>query len=594
MKHLLLSIFLLSNLALASDINIRDSIELRELYLKTYPTLFGNPSYALESEFIKTYKVLDKKTKKKVTKLIKSLDPYIPGKYLRPLIYWKYISPNQSRLEEVLLSIQVNKLSVLRDYILTPDSKERLKALDILRELIHEPEAEASSFYSYSKNDLSDKAAILARIQEDIFFKQAMLETKLFTIKLEEDLQDIDSYSLDPYGLTVGNQVELIDDNQAHNKRIKEMIKSSKETVLIDIFQFTKGKGESFSRFLINQALIKKEGFKLLILHNMKDELMPDFEYLKRKIGEDPRLGERVTLLQKKNQAPSSRDHSRLLLIDGNSPSPEAYFGNTNLSDGYANALWVKGPAAALIQDSYIQDIKAALKIKKNKLSQSSNILESFMIKRDLYPAMGQSVLRINEASEDGKIVNVRNSIIDLIKKSSMHIYIDQLFLYDSYIVDALILKKKLQPSLKIKIMLDNNESFGFNGFPNSIFIQKMKDAGIEIRTTKTEGRGSLKAHKKILSFDGKTLIVGSSNLTPEGLQGSSRELGAVVHDTHETLSFERDFEKSWSNRTETQKMNIDQFRFKLEEGFLSKTWSTFINDFAGTILRFGIIKDKD
>jgi phosphatidylserine/phosphatidylglycerophosphate/cardiolipin synthase-like enzyme len=691
MKYLITSFFLFSTLLMAQDIYVRDSIELRSLYLKTYPTLFGNPAFALESDFKKTYKDLNRETRKKVKKLIKNLDPYIPAKFLRALVYWKYISPNQVRLEEVLLSIQVNKLSILRDYILAPNSAQGLKALEVLRELIHEPKAKAENFYSYSKSDLIDKASILAQIEDAGFFKQAMLETKIFSINLKSIFQDIDDYSLDPYGLSAGNEVELISENQTDQsrmnwvnkrsilnggsldfrhsymnienhpvfedaifKRMKKMVKRSKESILIDISLFGGTMGGAFSKFLIDQALEKKKGFKLLILHdyatnnNMNDGMMPIFEYIKKRIQEDPNVKERVFLLQsniqrhppgvpfnlpplvpktsglfsvieaKNTYHKSKRDHSKLLLIDGNSPSPEAYFGSKNWTDhsgsyNYDNALWVKGPAAALIQNSYVEDIEAALTENKTEqalffykeqgfdnleyLSRKLEILESFKIKRDLYPAMGQSILRIAEANVDGKIKNVRNSIIDQIKKASNHIYMEQLFLYDSYIVDALILKKRLSPSVSIKILVDNNEKLGFNGFPNTIFIQKMKDAGIEIRTRKTIGamayfkdgsttKYNQENHRKISSFDGKTLIVGSSNLNPDTLQGSFRELGAVVYNKDETKKFDLEFEKSWSDRSETQKMNIEEFRFKLGGTFLNKLWSTFINDFAGTILR--------
>lgn len=691
MKSFLLLILLFSQSIFASDIYIRDSIELRKQYLKSYSSLFGNPSYALAEDFKELFESLPKKKQSRIKRLIKSLDPFIPAKFLRPLVYWKYISNDSQKLEEVLLSIQISKLSILRDYILAPDSLERLKAIELLRELLHEPQAKAENFYSYSKTDLIDKAEILSSIEDEQFFIQAMLETKLITLDLKEVFADIDNYSLDPYGLSSGNQVELISLNQTDQERIhwvnqrsifnggsldfshsymkidqhpvfkdpifkkmKEMVESSKETILIDIFLFGGTMGGSFSKFLIDQALTKKEGFKLLILHdyatnyNMKDEMMPVFEYIKKRIENDPKVKKRVILLQaniqrhppgipfnltslipkteelfsiieKKNTYYESKiDHSKLLLIDGNTSSPEAYFGSKNWTDHsgsyyYDNALWVKGPAAALIQDSYLEDIKAALTEDKNEqawffykeqgfdnkdyLSRKTEILEHFKIKRDLYPAMGQATLRIAEANVDGKIKNVRNSFIDQIKKAKKHIYMEQLFLYDSYIVDALILKKKNTPSIAIKILIDNNENFGFNGFPNTIYLQKMKDAGIEIRSRKTIGvkaffrDGSERTyhqenHRKISSFDGKVLIVGSSNLNPDTLQGSFRELGAVLYNKDETKKFERDFQKAWANRAETQKMNIEEFRFKLGDNFLSKLWSSFINDFAGTILR--------
>src|SRR5690606_35879344 len=86
----------------------------------------------------------------------------------------------------------------------------------------------------------------------------------------------------------------------------------------------------------------------------------------------------------------------------------------------------------------------------RHHLERRQQILDWFKIKRSHYPPVGDQVIRIAEADVDGRLKNVRNILIDMIIKAEKHIYMEQLFLYDKYVVDALIKRKIQKPELDI------------------------------------------------------------------------------------------------------------------------------------------------
>ena len=74
------------------------------------------------------------------------------------------------------------------------------------------------------------------------------------------------------------------------------MISEAKESIFIDIFLFGGTLGATLAEHLIDQTLIKRKtnpNFKALLLHdyatnyNMKDEMMPIFRYIKKRIERD-------------------------------------------------------------------------------------------------------------------------------------------------------------------------------------------------------------------------------------------------------------------------------------------------------------------
>lgn len=439
--------------------------------------------------------------------------------------------------------------------------------------------------------------------------------------------------------------------------RIRDMVKNAKESIFIDIFLFGGTMGMTLTKYLLEQTLEKKKKnpkFKALLMHdyatnyNMQEEMLPIFEYIKNRIDKEPSLKEAFILLQANIQRhppgiplgltnlipktpevfreaekrstyfESKIDHSKVIVVDANTDAPKAYFGSKNWSDHsgsyyYDDAIYVEGPAAALVQASYYYDVEAALtndpkelewfyfKEKgldnKSYLSRKNEILNWFSIKKTSYPVKGEDIVRIAEADVDGVVKNVRNILIDMIIGAQSHIYMEQLFLYDPYVVDALIKKKIQSPEVEIKILADHNGNFHLGGFPNTIFLADLAKYGIEVRARRTLGvlanfpNGTSREyhqenHRKITSVDGKVLLGGSSNINPDTLQGSFREFGAQIYATNEIAKFEERFLAAWDDPTQTMILNVKDFRLHLKGEPLSKTLSRLINGIAATLFR--------
>ena len=184
-----------------------------------------------------------------------------------------------------------------------------------------------------------------------------------------------------------------------------------------------------------------------------------------------------------------------------------------------------------------------------------------------------------------------------MIIRSKESIYMDQKFLYDSYVSDALIKKKLEIPSIDIKILLDSNENFSMNGLPNTIFIRELKMYGINIRVRKTHNikvKTSENSfyllrqvnNRKILSVDSKILHLGSANLSPKSLEGTQRDLSVQIFDKSLISHFNKDFLVSWSDKKQSLTLDIENFEAKLEGDTLSKEFSSLINSISKAFLK--------
>ncbi|MFG1511259.1 phospholipase D-like domain-containing protein [Halobacteriovorax sp. HFRX-2_2] len=439
--------------------------------------------------------------------------------------------------------------------------------------------------------------------------------------------------------------------------KIRDMIASSKDSIFIDIFLFGGTLGATLSEYLLDQTKEKLKAnpnFKVVLLHdyatnyNMLDEMMPIFEYIKERREKDPVLKKSVSLLQANIQRhppgipfgitklipktaeaikyfesgstyfESKIDHSKVIVVDGNTENAQAYFGSKNWTDHsggyyYDDAIYVTGAAAGLVQASYYRDLEAALTEDPKELigfyykeqgfdnraylSKKDQILEDMRVKKEKYEVKGDSVIRLAEADVDGTIKNVRNILVDMISKAEKNIFMEQLFLYDSYVIDALVKAKRQNPLLDIKLVIDHNGNFGMNGLPNTLFVKKLVDAGIQVRARKTYGitanfpDGSTKEyhqenHRKITSIDGITVLGGSSNINPDTLQGSFREFGAQIFDKKEVASFERRFSRDWHDSDKMEIFDIENFEANIQGVALGKRSSAIINALGSMIYK--------
>lgn len=443
-------------------------------------------------------------------------------------------------------------------------------------------------------------------------------------------------------------------------KRIREMVDSSRESVFVNIFLFGGTMGATLARHMIDHAVQQaamNPRYRLWIMHDyatnygLGAEMLPVFEYIRDRIAKEPAVGRVVALLQANIQRhlpgipfgitnfipktpevfkviekmdtyyESKIDHSKVLVVDPNSDRPKAYFGSKNWTDHsgsyyYDDAIYVEGPAAAIVQQLYFDDVDAALTRDPNEqawfyfkdkgldnrayLPRRDAILNEFRVKRSSFPAIPVAkteAVRFAEANVDGRIKSARNILIDMIRFAKKNVYMEQLFLYDKYVIDALLKRKHQVPSLDVRILADHNGNFGMNGFPNTIFIGELQSAGVHVRARRTMGvpfvfpNGDKREfhqenHRKLTSVDGRVLLGGSSNLNPDTLQGSFREFGAQIFDREQIARFERAFLRDWDDSSRTMEMSMQGWRFALKNKAFSERTSALINAGVGTLIR--------
>ncbi|WP_413586630.1 phospholipase D-like domain-containing protein [Bdellovibrio sp. HCB274] len=661
----------LQSFAQSGSVSLKERIDAMNFYKQNHDVMFLAEACRRPETLLAELRKLSPKLQEQALGFVKQNENQVPEKILLPLVYWKFVKPDPGNEQRVLKFWMQTRIQALRDYADHP-LRENRKAQSRARQL-------AANYAS--AGSLSVNSPVLSE-------------------NLKKQFPEMDPYSLVAGGFVPGNQVELVSHNtvtpdridwfnersifnggkldftkpymkmpmsgtdEGHPAfkdpmfaRIRDMIASSQQSIFIDIFLFGGTMGGTLSKFLLDQTSLKLKAnpnFKVLVLHdyatnyNMKDEMMPVFQYIKDRVAADPALRSAVYLMQaniqrhppgipfgitnlvpktdetfkaleKRNTYYESKiDHSKVIVVDAEGDAPQAYFGSKNWSDHsggyyYDNALYVKGPAAALVQAAYYDDVEAALTLNEQErkwfyykeqgfsneayLPQRDKILSWFRLKRSSFPAVGNQVVRLAEANVDGKIKDVRNMLVDMISKAENNIYMEQLFIYDPYINDALMKRKSQVPKLKIRILADHNGNFDMGGLPNTLFLEQLMEHGVEVKARKTLGtearfpNGKTQVyhqenHRKITSIDGKTMMVGSSNLNPDTLQGSFREFGAQIFDTREIGRFEAEFMNAWNDNQQTGPFFEGQLKLKVLGQELSVEQSKLLNDLGAAIFR--------
>lgn len=691
--------FALSMNAFAKEVSIAHRLKAREDFRSVYPLIYGEKAIAWTPEFKKSLEETTEAEKKVALQFIKNLDPILPAPILRALTYYRFIKRDDQKFSQVLAYYMRYKLYILRDYLDSPESEHKEEAKKLLASLFDQEPHSSAELLKMAEADIAIKTRMITEL-EDRYLDRAISEVRVIADKFTDELSDLSPYLLSYYGVTPGNKIKLISSNQVGPTRIRwvnehsifaggrpdwnaphikmplsqedlgnpifkdpifaqirDLIGEARESIFIDIFLFGGTMGMTLAKYLVDQTVLKQQQnpkFKTLLLHdyatnyNMKEEMMPIFEYIKSRIENEKAVRDSFILLQaniqrhppgiplgitnlipktpevfkeveKRNTYYESKiDHSKVVVIDASTEHPKAYFGSKNWSDHsgsyyYDNAILVEGPAAALVQASYYHDIEAALTTdpqelawfyfkesgfdNKRYLGEREKILNWFKVKRASYPARGEDSIRLAEADVDGVVKNVRNILIDMIMKAQDHIYMEQLFIYDPYIVDALIKKKISMPELDVRILADHNGNFKLGGLPNTLYIDELQKYGIKVRARKTIGvlahfpDGTSREyhqenHRKITSVDGKVLLGGSSNLNPDTLQGSFREFGAKIYARGEVEKFEQEFLAAWRDPEQTELLNIKDFQVELKGETLSRELSALINSIGSMFFR--------
>lgn len=627
MKYFALLLILFSMSVFSKDFNLQDRINSYDFYMDNYDLIHKNNEYSNIQQFKKRYKELSLLEKSNANFIINELGPILPSEFLKPIIYWKVISKDSSKLIKVLNFIMVYKSIILRDSLYSPQKSETQKnnIKKIVSETYNRNDLTENNFFSSLYLDFNNKSKIISKFRDLKNFTLAIKETKALSINTLKN-PFIDSYVLSFPGFIPGNRVKIYSKNSTSSERISYYVNKKErsnnlinfntdplfmklekeldmatQSIVISMERIDGVLGEAMLNKLstITKRKAKKNSnFTTAIITQVTSSEIMKYNGT---IEKDPTLKKHFfILINRKNS--QMNINSKALVIDGNSDNPKALIGSKNWSDHhgayfYDNDVFIEGPAAAMIQHSLVNDFKSNQKELKSQESRE-RLFSNIQIKRKTYPRIGNESLRIAENNFNQVVKNTRNIIIDSIMNAKSHVYMEQNFIFDSYIISTLIKRKLEVPDLDIRILVDHNINSGLNGLPNAIFLRELKAYKLGIKSRKPEtfyqknSNGKVQIfttenHRNTISVDGKSLLTGSSHLSPASLQGQSREMGIQIFDSREVKRFENNFLISWNDRNKVMNLDIENFRAISSKDNLTKEVSSLVNAIASSLLKF-------
>lgn len=645
------------------EFNLKDRILTNKFYETHRDILYGSTKYSNRDRFKYIYHTLTLKTRKRIDHFIKSTHPHIPEEILMPLIYWRFLRNNRTKTAKTLTYLFLDKILILRDYAEDPLFRNRVKVQNKLREITRINDLRTDEIFKRVYPLLQEKSKLLTSMGDDVFI-QALMETNLFTLDLTEVLEN-QSFLLDKHGYIPGNKITFLhqdtveqedfdwfsknfifnggvldpdapymkmpyrNSHSGHRsfkqnpifKSLKQIIDNSYQTLFINTDHIGGTIGGTLIKYLLDKTkekLLINQNFKVLIMLNsntqgfIKKETIPVYQLLEKRLLQDKDLFKAIKVFYSKGE---KNDKSNFLIADSNSKSPELWMSTKQFNDSKGglsldSAIHLSGPAAALIQSTYLDEIKNALQggantflnlgddqSPPNYLEDHERFLEYYTINRANYPFIGTDWVRISADSLEKDKVNIRNTIVDMILKARESIFIEQKFLIDSYIVNALIKKKISLPSLEVKIILDNNESLGLGGIPNTIFMKELTTHDIKLMTRKSLSRlvtfpNGKKAplyqtnEKSTISVDESAVLITSAKLTPHSLEGEVRNIGIQIFSKPEIKRLDSMFLKDWNSEQKTMVFDIENFQMVSKSKKYEKDFSSIINNISRMLIK--------
>lgn len=590
---LLFSLLILSPLSLASEVfSLQERIIAQDLFLSVYPDLYEVDLIHDQNMFQEKIRSLSEENQKTVHNFILKLDSHLPPIFTKAIVTYRFLTPDNTKLSNVILYSFFHKLFILRDAIDNPLTNNPIALQNVLRTVTEVSNLSTNKIVKTLKPVYEEKVKLITAFEDHSAFLDALLSTKLVTFELSSILKGKHQYLVNHTGFISGNKSSFKENSF---KIVMDAIGNAKNSLLIDIYFLRGIKGLELGQHLVDMVKLKiKENpqFRTVVHYDFSSDsdLLPVFAYLQDARKKEPILQKSLYLLEANIKLRQSgvpfglsekprMDHSKVLVVDGNSPYAQVLYGSKNWSN-YVFRL--QGPAAALAQVSYLRDIKAAIANNKEYTLLGNQILDEFKITMDEFPPIGNTKVRLSENDVEGIIRSTRNMLIDMILTAKKNIYIEQFFLYDHFVVDALIKAKIHRPKLDIKILLDSNEALGMNGLPNTLFMNDLIKHKIELRTRIKD----LDKRAKVVSIDGNVLHSGSANISPDSLQGSFREFGAQIYSSRMAKGYEKNFLKAWRDPKEVQVLDIKNFKAKIGGRTLSSQTSQLINTIGALLLR--------
>lgn len=496
------------------------------------------------SEFKKALSELPEAKKKEAQKLIQEFDSHLPEKVLMAFVKYRLIEESPEKLEDVLTFLMISKAMTLRD-----QADSNPKALEGLIKFTEHKKVTPVNLEELMLPLYREKSKFLAHMKDDALFFDALKASPLFYFDLKDYLSHEAIVSFDPLGKIPGNHYDL-----AGEVDLSELIRSAKKQVIIDSQFFLENK---FHQEILNWVVKNSpKDFKFTLVTDHEEntslkEALKKFQHEKIQ-----------TLALAKGKAARSSFHEHLhkmnfLLIDPLNEKGKLIHHN-QVSQIMA------GPIVGVFYGLLLNFAK-----EEGILSKLPESL----------PYVGEKSIKLSISSPDRTFTNLRSQLIQSIVQAKTSLLLDQLFLYDPLIVDALLKKKIKQPDIEIKAFVDMSPTYEMNGLPNTLFLKELAALGIGLRTKMTTS-------KNLFIIDENEILVGHPHLNPDTLDGHHFEVMFLVEDSGLSKGTAKDFQKQWRDPNTTYKLNLDQFRVRIDGSSLRKPSSQVVNDLGAKLLR--------
>ncbi len=484
----------------------------------------------------------DKKNEAK--KLIKEFDDHFPEEVLVAFIHYRYLEPSPEKLEDILTFLMISKATVLRD-----QSQNNPHALKGLKKFTEHKKVTPDNLEKLMLPLYREKAHFLANMKDDALFYDALKSSPLFYFDLSRYLGSETIVSMGPIGSIPGHHYEL-----AGEVDISEHLRSAKQNAIIDAHFFVQNK---FHKEILNWVKISSpDTYKLTLVshHEVPKELSQTLKKYK-----SPKV-ELISLQEEK--LPRSQFHEHLhkmhyLLID-----PFEKEGRLIHHDQVSQII--QGPIVSLFYGLLLH------------YSETPNFLDNFP---ESVPHLGDKRISLSFSSPDRTFTNLRSSLIKLIVEAKKSLLLDQFFLYDPVIIDALLKKKIKDPKVEIKAFVDMSPRYEMNGLPNTLYLKELTQMGIELRTKKT-------TTKNQFIIDEKKILVGHPHLNPDTLDGHHFEAMFLVDSPQLAEESVKVFRGQWKDPKTTYRLDLENFRVRINGETLRKPSSQVVNDIGGKLLR--------
>ncbi|MCD6310177.1 MAG: phosphatidylserine/phosphatidylglycerophosphate/cardiolipin synthase family protein [Candidatus Eremiobacteraeota bacterium] len=323
------------------------------------------------------------------------------------------------------------------------------------------------------------------------------------------------------------NKVSVLVDGPPIFSSAKEMIRSAKKSIQVEMFSFSNAE---MTDILCSEA---KKGIKVQVLLDPSPGLSADHEKAKAETVKKLKASGVEVLYYDTNKKHRQIDHVKLLIVDGK----KVLMGGMNWGEhspmNHDVDLKIEGPAV-----NYYQ------KVFDNAWKKSGGkVIEHEGAK----PVEGGSAKVKGLSTELWRYTTIGKQVLSNIEGAKKYIHLESFVLSDKKVIDALI-KAKNERGVDVKVLLaPNGVNEGWN--PNGKTFNKLKSAGIDVKWYQSDTSVKEKLHAKWGVFDGEKIIVGSANWSYKGLH-INREIAAEVTDKESASVLEKQFQYDWNNRS--------------------------------------------